>query len=221
MTAAACQARLAALRAGHTLGLPLEAYEELPSTNDRLRDRAVAGAPEGATVLALSQTRGRGRRGRAWQSAPGRGLYLSVLLRPDWPAAEAGRLAIAGGLAVARALDRAGIAGVAIKHPNDVLVHGRKIAGVLIEPRIGGGRIEFAVVGIGLNLAQTEDDWSGTELAGRATSCALEGRPLTIEEAATAVLDDLDTVYRAWHAAPLAVFSEWHARGGGDLPGVD
>ena len=204
------------------LGRPLYAYGEIGSTSDLLKDLAAAGATEGTAVIALGQSRGRGRRERVWHSPPGRGLYLSVLLRPDWPAAEAGWLAVLGGLAVAQALERHGVAGVAIKHPNDVMAGGRKIAGILIEPRLGGGRIEHAVVGIGVNLAQDEGDWRGTPLEGRATSCAAAGRPWPLEQAAAAVLRELDLVYRGAETGRRAqLLEEWVRRGGRrEVPGI-
>ena len=181
----------------------------------------MAGAPEGTCVLALEQTRGRGRMERTWRSDRGKGLYLSVVLRPPWPAHESGWLSILAALAVARALDRLGVRGARIKAPNDVHVGARKIAGVLVEPRLGGDRIEFAVVGIGLNVAHAPADWLGTDLDGRATSCAMEGVSAGLADAAAAVLAALGALYRARIETPgAALMAEWTTRGGTpEVPG--
>ncbi|MFH0878726.1 MAG: biotin--[acetyl-CoA-carboxylase] ligase, partial [Lentisphaerota bacterium] len=146
---------------------------EVVSTNDVAREKAEAQAPEGYTVIAARQTGGRGRRGRTWTSPEGKGLYMSVILRPTWPASEAGWLSTLGGVVVAAALESLGLQKIFLKWPNDVLIKGRKIAGILIEPRLSRDRIEFAVMGMGVNVRQLKEDW-GDELVGRATSCLLE-----------------------------------------------
>jgi len=211
----------AALGGASLFGRHLEVHARLPSTQDRAKDLAMAGAPEGTCVLALEQTRGRGRMERTWRSDRGKGLYVSVVLRPPWPSHESGWLSMVAALAVARALDRLGVRGARIKAPNDVHVGARKIAGVLVEPRLGGDRIEFAVVGIGLNVAHGPADWIGTDLDGRATSCAMEGASVALADAAAAVLDALASLYRVrletWGAALMV---EWTARGGTpEVPG--
>ena len=157
------------------LGRPLLTLEETDSTNAALRQLAQNGALEGTAVLARSQTQGRGRQGRTWHSPPGLGVYLSVLLRPAaWAADDAGWLAVLGGLAVAEALDRLGVLRVALKWPNDVLVNGRKIAGVLVEPRLAERKVEFAVLGAGINIHHRAEDFP-QELRTLATSCRQEG----------------------------------------------
>ena len=197
------------------LGHPLEVHAELPSTNDRAKARALEGAPHGAAVIAIAQTRGRGRQGRAWVSLPGKGLYLSVLLRPGLPAGESAWLSVAAALAVAELLATAGVPRVTVKAPNDVFAGGRKIAGVLVEPRLDHGRIEFAVVGIGLNLAQEPGDWCGTGVEERATSCRMEGIDLPPAEAAARLLAGLAEAFRA-AAGPgrAGLRARWTALGG-------
>jgi BirA family biotin operon repressor/biotin-[acetyl-CoA-carboxylase] ligase len=123
------------------LGRPRLHLRETSSTNDRARALAVAGAPHGTLVTAGAQTAGRGRQGRTWAAPAGRALLCSLLLR-DYDAL----LPLRGGLAVA---DLAG-QGALVKWPNDVLVDGRKLAGILVEARPGDG---WAVLGIGLNVA--------------------------------------------------------------------
>lgn len=143
----------------------LLALESAGSTNDEVRQRAVAGAADGLIVLADRQTAGRGRRGAAWFSPAGEGLAFSILVRPPDPKPLWPRLALAAGLAVAEALERHGVE-AGIKWPNDVWVGNRKIAGILVE-----AGPDFAVVGIGLNINSTGFP---DEVAAIATSLRLE-----------------------------------------------
>lgn len=196
-------------------GRPLEVHGLLDSTNDRAKALARSGAPEGAAVLALAQRRGRGQHGRAWVSSPGKGVYLSVVLRPDLPARRGLELPGVAALAVVDVLIGAGVPGVRVKSPNDVYVRGRKIAGVLIEPSIARGRIDFAVAGIGLNLSHTEGDWRDAGLEGQATSCRMEGVALSLEVAAAQLLAALARMCQAWRGdgAP-ALWARWTELGG-------
>ncbi|SEP39044.1 BirA family transcriptional regulator, biotin operon repressor / biotin-[acetyl-CoA-carboxylase] ligase [Rhodospirillales bacterium URHD0017] len=135
-------------------GWRLVALESVGSTNDEAARLADAGAPEGTVVWAREQTGGRGRRGRAWASPVGN-LYTSTILRPDCPAARAAELGFVSALAVADIVptDRA----VRVKWPNDVLVDGGKIAGILLESAIGQagaqtGVVQHVIAGIGINV---------------------------------------------------------------------
>jgi BirA family biotin operon repressor/biotin-[acetyl-CoA-carboxylase] ligase len=143
------------------LGTPRVHHRVTDSTSDRARALALAGAPHGTLVTAGEQRCGRGRQGRTWSAPPGRALLMSIVLR-EWPPL----LPIAGAVAVA---DVAGPR-AAIKWPNDVLVDGRKLAGVLGEGRHQEG---WAVLGIGLNVAVRVDDLP-LELRERAASLGLE-----------------------------------------------
>jgi BirA family biotin operon repressor/biotin-[acetyl-CoA-carboxylase] ligase len=132
------------------LGLPhLVVRSEVTSALDELHALAAAGAPGSTTVLADRQTRGRGRQGRIWQSPAGRGIWLAYLLRPIGDGA--GLLALRAGLAVARALEGLGFP-ARVKWPNDVLVDGRKVCGILCETRWRGGVPLWSAVGIGINV---------------------------------------------------------------------
>ena len=161
-------------------GYPRRWLAETASTNDVAREWALAGAPDGALVVAARQTSGRGRRERTWDSPAGTGLYASFVLRPDWPAEQAPNLAIVAGMAAFRALEKAGVRDLRVKWPNDVLAGGRKLCGVLVEPRLGGDRIEFAVVGIGINVGQGAGDFP-PDLRLPATSCRLENAPISVD----------------------------------------
>ena len=167
----------------------LAIHASLPSTSDFCRERAAAGEPEGLAVLALRQTKGRGSRGRSWSSAPG-SLSLSVLLRPVAPAGAAGEWALLAGVAMADGLARflPDASGLALKWPNDILLHGRKLAGILIDSSAGeGGRLDWLVIGFGANLAKAP------QLLERAAAALAEaGRAPPPELAARSVLDRLD-----------------------------
>lgn len=190
-------------------GYPRRWLAETASTNDVARDWALAGAPDGALVVAARQTRGRGRRERIWDSPASTGLYVSFVLRPDWPADQAPNLAIVAGMAAYRALEKAGVANLRIKWPNDVLADGKKICGVLVEPRLGAGRIEFAVVGIGINAGQGAGDFP-PDLRLPATSCRLENAPISVDDLLELLVQSLHDAGRAPFGALRAA---WIAAG--------
>jgi len=143
---------VAAALGGLAGAFALEVLPECDSTNTRLLENPPPEDGRIAVLAADRQTAGRGRRGRAWQSWPGASLTFSL----QWRFAPAGSvpagLSLVVGLAVARALEGLGVEGVQLKWPNDVLVHGRKLAGILVELVSARGRPEAAVIGIGINL---------------------------------------------------------------------
>ena len=199
--------RLATRRLGRTLLL----RGETASTNDDAWDAAAAGAPDGAVVVADHQTRGRGREGRAWLDAPGRGLALSILLHPGHDRSPSATTPLIAGLALARALDAHGV-DAELKWPNDLLLGGRKLAGLLCESRRrGDGAVEI-VLGAGVNVAQAADDFP-PELREHATSLRLAGHSLERETVAAAFLNALEPLWDD-HAADdgRAALEAWRAR---------
>ncbi|HQN79729.1 MAG TPA: biotin--[acetyl-CoA-carboxylase] ligase [Kiritimatiellia bacterium] len=181
-------------------GLPYRWLAETGSTNDVARDWARAGAPAGALVVAGRQTHGRGRRASRWASPSGCGLYASFILRPGWLAKKAPHLAILGGMATYRALQTAGVPQLRVKWPNDILADGLKIAGVLVEPSIRLERIEFAVVGIGINIGQACRDFP-FELRNTATSCHMAGVAISVDEMLAGLI-------RSWEAVEAVPFND-------------
>lgn len=170
------------------------------STNADLVARARSGEPGGLVLVADEQTGGRGRQGRSWQSPAGAGLTASVLLRPDVPPEWLGWVPLLGGVAVAEALRRASQVDTALKWPNDVLIGGLKVAGLLAElvPAGAVGGPPGVVLGIGVNLTQAD----GELPVPTATSLALAGAAVTDRDAVlAAVLDALAGWYQAWVAA--------------------
>jgi BirA family biotin operon repressor/biotin-[acetyl-CoA-carboxylase] ligase len=187
--------------AGAVVGRPLSVLVSTASTNDDARAAAAAGAPHGATFVADTQTRGRGRGAHAWHSPPGENLYLSVVVRTAIEPARVARLALVAGVAVARAVERLAGVAAAIKWPNDVEVRGRKIAGVLVEGQIRGAVVDALVVGIGLNVGSRA---FSAELADRATSLALEGAVVARARALAALLAELGAALAAFERGGLA-----------------
>jgi BirA family biotin operon repressor/biotin-[acetyl-CoA-carboxylase] ligase len=124
------------------------------STNDEAMARGRAGAPHGTVISATAQTKGRGRQGRSWHAPPGENLTLSVVLRPKLPPAAVPPLTLAAGVAVWDALNSLGFR-ASIKWPNDLLIEGKKVAGILTETSTRGDRLDLAVVGVGLNVNTT------------------------------------------------------------------
>lgn len=176
------------------------------STNAVLLDRAETGAASGTVIIAEQQTAGRGRRGRQWFASPGDSLTLSLLWRFAPGTSPAG-LSLAIGVAVARALTKAGVPGLALKWPNDILLDGRKLGGILVE--LQPGAPHAAVIGIGLNLrlpAHMPEDV-------RRASAALGGDETTDPVAwYAALLIDLRATLESFAAGGFAALrSEWMA----------
>lgn len=148
-------------------------YDEIESTNDEALRLAKSGAASGTVVLAEHQLSGRGRRGAEWLSEPGDGLLFSIIIRPDYSREYWSRLALASGLAVACCLRDEWLLPAEVKWPNDVLIGGRKSCGILVE-----ASEDFAIVGVGLNVAYSPDEGSYSS-----TSMWQElGKPVSREE---------------------------------------
>jgi len=177
------------------IGSEILVFEETASTNDVVEHLAKSGAREGLAVFAESQTRGRGRRGRAWASPRGKGLWFSVLLRPALPPSAASRITVAAGVAVARAIRETCGVDARIKWPNDVTLNGRKLAGILTELRAEADEILLAILGIGIDVNCGPEDFP-QELTGVATSLELEtGKAQDRVALAARVLAELDECY--------------------------
>jgi BirA family biotin operon repressor/biotin-[acetyl-CoA-carboxylase] ligase len=186
-------------------GWTLVALQSVGSTNDEAARLAEAGAAERTVVWARQQTGGRGRRGRSWASPPGN-LYSSTLLRPGCPAVRAAELGFVAALAVADIVR--GRPDVRVKWPNDVLVDGGKVAGILPESAVGAdGRAEHVILGIGVNVG----------FAPRLPDMRYPGACLggTVEAALEALVAALDRRLAQWHRDGFAaVRADWLAKAG-------
>jgi len=151
------------------MGAHVKSYRTTKSTNDIASQLADDGASEGTIVTAEEQTKGRGRLGRTWHSPPGSGIYVSIVLRPSFKPEEAPGISLMTALALADAITALGVHDVRIKWPNDILIGGKKVAGILTELSADRGRINHLVVGVGINVNQKVEDFPD-EIRGTATS---------------------------------------------------
>lgn len=177
--------------------------DRVGSTSAWLRDRAREGAPHGTAVRAREQTAGRGRLGRSWLAAPDHAVLLSVLVRRDLPAQRAPLLALAAAVAVAEV-----VPGLGIKWPNDLLApDGRKVAGILLEAEFAAGRLDHAVVGVGLNVHGHPDLPTATSLDD-----AFPGRPHDVEALADAIAAAVLAEVERLVDRPEEVLDRWRER---------
>jgi len=153
---------LQSLLTGRKIGCRLHYEETVDSTNRVAMCLAQEGAPEGTVVLADRQTAGRGRMQRSWQSPPGCNLYFSIILRPAIPLHYAAQITLLAGVAVAETISAVCQERVGIKWPNDLLIGGRKVCGILTETRMAKDVIDSVIVGVGLNVNMKGTDFDPT-----------------------------------------------------------
>jgi BirA family biotin operon repressor/biotin-[acetyl-CoA-carboxylase] ligase len=193
------------------IGREIIVLEQTGSTNDAILQLAstdgLASTPEGLIVFAEHQTDGRGQRGNRWESAAGKGLWFSILLRPEIQLGDSGELTIWAIEAISDVIRIEFGLEPAIKLPNDVQLNGHKVAGVLVEMRAQNKAPHLAVVGIGINVNQCRDDFPA-ELQGRAKSLAMAlGRQVDRQNFAVALLRNLDLTYREKFSKTVAAFN--------------
>jgi len=192
--------RIEALLKGKVIGGKIICLAETGSTNVDAARHAEEGAPEGTVVIADSQTAGKGRLGRRWESPPGRNLYCSVIIRPFIPPQKAPHLTFLSSLAICDAAsDLLGL-DLSLKWPNDVLAGGKKCAGLLNEMSAESDRIRYVILGIGVNLNMSTTDFP-PDLRYPATSLSIEsGRTIDRTLFAARLLDCLDRWYDRYRA---------------------
>jgi len=177
------------------LGTKFHYFEEIDSTNSHARRLAETGAPEGEVVIAERQFEGRGRLGRSWESPPYSNLYFSLLLRPALAPVHAPQMTLMAAVALADTVAAFVVEPPAIKWPNDILLQGRKVAGILTESSCDAKRIEFVILGIGVNLNFPRERMPET-IRDRATSLMeVGGKSFSRENFLRRLIQDLDRCY--------------------------
>ncbi|WP_302768686.1 biotin--[acetyl-CoA-carboxylase] ligase [Anaerotignum lactatifermentans] len=179
-----------------TMGQTIYFYEETDTTNNRARELALEGAPEGTLVVAEKQTAGRGRRGKVWESPLGTGIWMSLVLRPQIAPAEASVLTLLCGLATAEAIEAETGLSAGIKWPNDILINGKKAVGILTEMDCEMSEVHFVIPGIGINVNTASFP---PEIADIATSLYLEcGKTVSRRRLVHKVLERLEEHYETF-----------------------
>jgi len=203
---------LARLGKTKIIGRDIHVFEQTTSTNDVIERLARDGVKEGAVVFAESQTKGRGRLGRAWMSPARKGLWFSILLRPDLRPQETTQLTVASATALRRAIQSETGLNPEIKWPNDILIRGRKVAGILTELSAELDKVRHVILGIGVDVNLGASEFPA-ELRRTATSLRIEaGEAISRPELATAILRELDRDYtRVCDHFFADVANEWEA----------
>jgi BirA family biotin operon repressor/biotin-[acetyl-CoA-carboxylase] ligase len=204
---------LARLGKTKVIGRDIRVFEQTTSTNDVIEKLARDGVKEGVVVFAESQTKGRGRLGRKWISPTHKGLWFSILLRPNLRPQETTQLTVASVTALRRAIQSETCLKPEIKWPNDILVGGKKVAGILTELSAELDRVKHVILGIGVDVNLNANEFPA-ELRKSATSLKIEsGNPIERAELATEILRELDADYGKICSGKFAsVADEWEER---------
>lgn len=182
--------------AGKIFGRKIYYYPETDSTNDEAFSLGLAGAPEGTIVIADSQKRGKGRFQRSWHSPSGANIYTSVILRPPFESDGASRIPLMAGVAVAEVLDKYSPGKIKLKWPNDILINGQKVCGILSQAQITDRKIDFIVLGIGINVNMNRNQLA-VEIQNTATSLAMEtGQEISRHELIIRLYENLEKWYK-------------------------
>jgi len=197
---------------GSVFGHNLKFFQETDSTNQVLKKMAAQDAPEGTVVISDMQSAGRGRRGKAWSSSPNLGIWMSILLRPNLHPNSVQTLTLAASVAVMRALEPFRIEGIGIKWPNDILINGKKVCGILTELSAEAEKVDWVIIGIGLNVNHSESDFP-YDISSVATSLVLNVDKKTLPDRsviAADIIDEMEKVYRRFIEKGSAwVVREW------------
>ncbi|WP_054957613.1 biotin--[acetyl-CoA-carboxylase] ligase [Paenibacillus dakarensis] len=186
---------LAACTKGRLFGQRIEVLPSTVSTQEDARKLAEAGAPEGTVVLAEEQTGGRGRMGKKFYSPFGKGIWMSLVLRPTQPLHLTQQLTLLTGVAVRRAILKATGVDTGIKWPNDLLIDGKKVCGILLESATEDDTVRYCIAGIGISVNLREDDYPD-DLKQVASSLRMaSGSNLNRNELICSILDELETLY--------------------------
>ncbi|WJY28575.1 biotin--[acetyl-CoA-carboxylase] ligase [Sporosarcina trichiuri] len=195
-------------------GRTIQYIASCPSTQLIAHEAAQNEAADGTVIIADEQTAGKGRLSRPWSSAAGKGIWMSVIIRPDLPPQQAPQLTLVAAVAIVRAIEECTGVSPSIKWPNDILVNGKKLTGILTELQADPDRVKAIILGIGMNVNQTAEDFP-EELETIATSLAIEeGRQISRAELAASVLFHLEQytgLYVEKGFAPIKLLWEGYA----------
>jgi BirA family biotin operon repressor/biotin-[acetyl-CoA-carboxylase] ligase len=196
------------------IGRPLWHYASVPSTMPLAHELAAGGAPDGTALVADEQTAGRGRRGRQWHAPSGSAILCSLVLRPPLPPDDLFALTAAIGVGLCAGVERATGLRPQIKWPNDLLLDGGKLAGLLAESRFAGMGLAHVVIGFGLNVAVRAEDLPPTSSAVLPTSLAIAlGSAPDRVAVLAALFGAIDDAYtRLWQGEADAVWADWRSR---------
>ncbi|MBQ3512395.1 MAG: biotin--[Lachnospiraceae bacterium] len=175
------------------LGKEIKFFDICDSTNIRLQELAKDGAKEGTVVISKEQTAGQGRNGRVWNSPKGEGIFLSMLLRPNFHPSYASMITLVTALAVFSALEKNGVEHLSIKWPNDIVANGKKLCGILTKMSTAQDAIHYVIVGLGINVNQTRFD---SALEQVATSIYLETKE---EKSQLKIIADLLSAFETYY----------------------
>lgn len=195
------------------MDIKIQAFESLDSTNNYLKKLAAAGAPEGTVIVADEQTAGRGRMGHSFCSAPGVGIYMSILMRPQGHSLDCTTSITAmSAVAVCRAIERVCGVSAGIKWINDVYLRGKKICGILCESATKDDLVSYVISGIGVNVSNKESDFP-EEIRSVAGSIYTQTgivykRSLLI----AAIADEFNKLYLRWLEGPTSCLEEYRRR---------
>ncbi len=198
--------QLADLRFGH----PIYLFETIGSTNDEAKLMAAADAPEGLLIVAETQTAGRGRNGRSWLTPPGQALACSLILRPAVPVEQATRLTMLAAVATCQAIEQTTPLHAMLKWPNDVLIAGKKVGGLLLETALKGSRLDYAILGLGLNVSFVPPpeavEFPATGLEAEAETTVDRAQLLH------ALLENLERLYPRLWSEDKTLYHAWRTR---------
>ncbi|MTI82165.1 MAG: biotin--[acetyl-CoA-carboxylase] ligase [Firmicutes bacterium] len=188
-------------------------YQQLLSTNDEAKKLASQGAGEGTIVVAEQQIGGKGRLGRKWHSANASDIMFSLILRPNINPAETPQVSMLAAVAVAKAIGKTHVVKPRIKWPNDLLINGSKLCGILVEISAEADRVRHVVLGIGINVNSTQEDWPD-EIQHKTTSLREEtGEIQSRHDLIKNVLYELEELYLLWQhqgfADVLKLWRQW------------
>jgi BirA family transcriptional regulator, biotin operon repressor / biotin---[acetyl-CoA-carboxylase] ligase len=181
---------------GKLIGHKVYYYPEIASTNDEAYRLGMEGSPEGTAVIADYQTKGKGRMQRVWHSPAGTNIYTSIILRPQIKTAAAPQISLVAGVAVAELLEEFCPGRVELKWPNDVLVNGKKICGILAQMKTAADQVDFVVVGIGINVNIRQDQFPADIVDIATALCAETERKFSRENLIISLYENFAKWYK-------------------------